>query len=329
MVAEWADKWSHTNPEKGVHKVDPIGVALYDYAMKHGKVYKFHALSWYVPIEQPPWVFRFEPPGQKKKGIFLITPQARLTAILDHTKAMMQLLKDKNVWRVDVINEAIEDGGSFSLRPYWTEMGGVSAIVDVFLAARQVSPKAILVYNDYNTSITNGKSDAMFKMFQDMRTINPEAVPDEVGFQYHENARDMDDAWFVKFKDNMKRFHTEFKPKNNPKGMRVNLSEVDIRTNQLAETDTTKRLQIVAEAYYKTFKIGLSDLSICNNICLWNFDDTVNWVYKPEDNEWMIEAWGGYPDQKKDPGAVPWAGFNPHPAVQRITEALKEVVAAN
>jgi GH35 family endo-1,4-beta-xylanase len=315
VVAEWADKWSHTNPEKGVHKLDPQGIALYDYAVKENKVYKFHAFSWYIAIEQP-------------KFSISLAPMDRLKAIVDHTTSMMKLLSDKKIWKYDVVNEAITDSPPHELRGYWKDMGGVQAMVDVFLAARKSSPPgAILIYNDYATSPVNGKSDYMFQLFKDMRAIDPDSVPDEVGLQYHENAAVMDDAWFDSFKKNMMRFYQEFKPKNNPNGMRVNLSEVDIRTNQLENKDPAEKLKIVAELYYKTFKVALSDLTVCNNVCIWNFDDTHSWIYKPEGNEWMREAWGGFPDQKKDPGAVPWANYMPHPAVQSISTALKEIVA--
>ena len=315
VTAEWADKWSHTNPERGTHTIDPQGAALYDYAMQQNKLYKFHAFAWYIGVEQP-------------KFSLSLSPQDRLKAIIDHTIAMSKILSTKKIWRFDVVNEAITDSQPHELRQYWKEMGGIQAMVDVFIAARKnCPPGAILVYNDYSTSSVNGKSDYMFQMFKEMRDKNPESVPDEVGLQYHENAVVMDDAWFDSFKQNMVRFHKEFKPLHNPQGMRVNLSEVDIQTLKIEPSTPENKLKVVAEKYYKTFKVALSDLSICNNVCIWNFDDSVNWLYIKEGNEWMKTTFGRNPEKDQDPGVVPWANFNPHPAVQRIGDALREVVA--
>lgn len=324
LVSENEFKWLNTQRlanEKPTFYLNDSAKILLKYCESNNIKFKAHAAAWYQSN-----------PNHVKQDATL------RAAVMNHVSDFCTAIGGKS-WKIDVVNEAIEDTNSPGIREYWTKMSpsailpankGIDAIGDAFLKARQVAPNSILVYNDYGTSPINKKSDAVFEMFKKLALYNPDCVPDEVGLQYHETASQMDAKFFDSVKLNMQRFNKTFKSKLRPNGISVGFTEIDI-INDLDEGTVDERLIKIGELYKQTVLVAFHDLGICNSICFWGLDSRLSYIYADYNPDRKL-------DKIKNPGALPFAletdANDPkkqkvveYPAVNMIRQALYSIVS--
>lgn len=318
LVSENDFKWLNTQTlvnDKPTFQLNTSAKILVDYCKRNNIKFKAHAAAWYQAN-----------PSYVKQDATL------RAAVMNHVTDFCTATGGYS-WKIDVVNEAIDDNGSNpGIREYWTKMSpsatGIDAIGDAFLKARQIAPNAILVYNDYGTSPINKKSDAVFAMFQKLALYNPDCVPDEVGIQYHETASQMDGKFFDSVKLNMQRFNKAFKSKLRPNGISVGFTEIDI-INDLVGGTVDERLAKIGELYKKTVLVAFHDLSICNSICFWGLDSRLSYIYADYNPDKKL-------DIDKNPGALPFAletsasgekKVVEYPAVNMIRQALYSIVS--
>lgn len=287
FVCENSMKWDATEVTQGSITLNADAWNTINCAKAgSGLSIKGHCLAWHA---QTPWWFSS------------LSQDAKTKAVQNHVLMLSQTLNGI-VFKMDVVNEAIDDGSN-RLRTFWDLQGGLGQIATCFKLAHQGNPSAVLVYNDYNITTLGPKSDAVFSMVSQLKS---QGVPiDEVGFQTHEQAVYMNDAWFQSMDANIKRLIDL--------GVSVNLSEVDIRIDTLPVGMTmSDKYTIQATCFYKLFKTALKRI---NEITLWQFSSKYTWVYD----------FAGLPRDSGCP--CPWGNSNePLPAVAAIAQALKEVL---
>ena len=279
-VHEWSFKFGPTEAHQGKIQMCSDAQYVIDTAKSQGKKLKGHCLVWYIAL--PPWYSS------------LTIPQKQ-SAMEFHVRNMVRMFKGQ-VYKWDVVNETIDDK-THTLRSFWTELGGEAMIQKCFEWAHEEDPNAILVINDYATTAGGPKADALLDMVSRLRSAG--CPIHEVGFQTHENIRWMNDAWFENMKTNWARFKKI--------GVTVNISELDLGAG-------ADEAQQQATCYYNVYKTALADLSLCNEVTLWEFSSKYTWLHRS-------------PTDKSCP--CPWDNNNlPQPAVEAIAKALREIVSA-
>jgi endo-1,4-beta-xylanase len=144
-----------------------------NYAKQNGIPWKFHTLIW--GSQYPTWITSLSQADQ-------------LAEITEWFDAAAQKYPD--VQMIDVINEAYEaNGGKHAPPPFKAALGGEGStgfdwMIKAFQMARQRWPKAVLVYNDYNTIEYANEVNWQVKMATAMKQAN--APMDAIGVQAHD-----------------------------------------------------------------------------------------------------------------------------------------------
>jgi endo-1,4-beta-xylanase len=143
-----------------------------DYAKKQGIPWKFHTLIW--GSQYPPWM----------SGLSQSEQLAEISEWFDEAAK-----KYPDVQLIDVVNEGYP---SHKPPPFKNALGGDGTtgfdwIIKAFQMARQRWPKAILIYNDYNTIEYGSEVNWMVKLANAVKAAN--APMDAIGVQAHDAAR--------------------------------------------------------------------------------------------------------------------------------------------
>jgi GH35 family endo-1,4-beta-xylanase len=230
------DSWDFTKADQ-----------LLAFAEEHGQEVKGHALVWHV--QQPAWASGLAAPA------LAAAVEAHIKQTVPHFKGRLR------AW--DVVNEAILDGG-IGIRPGLHSALGVSGMADAFKWAREADPTAKLYYNDYGIELFNDKSDAVYRLMQDLLAAG--APLDGIGFQGHFSTKHYPSL--LGLRANIKRFADL--------GLTVNVSELDVRT---AEVATTKPQRLAAQAIaYREVAAACALEQACEAVTLWGFTDAYSWV---------------------------------------------------
>jgi endo-1,4-beta-xylanase len=144
-----------------------------NYAKQNKIPWKFHTLIW--GSQYPSW----------------ITSLSQADQLAEITEWMDEAAKRyPNVEMIDVINEAYEaNGGKHAPPPFKNALGGTGStgfdwMIKAFQMARERWPKAILIYNDYNTIEYNNEVNWQVKMATAMKAAN--APMNAIGVQAHD-----------------------------------------------------------------------------------------------------------------------------------------------
>jgi endo-1,4-beta-xylanase len=231
-----ADSWDFTDADQ-----------LVAFAEQHGQVVKGHVLVWHV--QQPDWTSGLEAP-------------ALVSAVEKHIKKTVPHFAGRlRAW--DVVNEAVLDGG-LGIRPGLHTALGISGMANAFKWAREADPSAKLYYNDYGIELFNDKSDAVYRLMQDLLA---EGAPiDGIGFQAHFSTKHYPSLEGLRA--NIARFADL--------GLTVNISELDVRT---AEVPGTKAKRLATQAItYREVAAACSLEDACEAVTLWGFTDAYSWI---------------------------------------------------
>ncbi len=241
VTPENSHKWGWIHPRRGEFRFEDADL-LADFAEQKGMVLHGHPLIWHRQL--PQWVKDLQP------------WEAR-PAMMEHINALVSRYKGRvKIW--DVINEALEEDGSFR-NSVWFEAMGDSYIADAFRLSRQLDPAAKLIYNDYDVAWHNPKSDAMYEMLR--RELQNGTPIDGVGFQMHFWASFDDDA---SVESNLQRFADL--------GLDIYITELDV-----AMADP-QQLEMQASVYQRIVRICRAQPR-CKAIQTWGFTDRYSWRY--------------------------------------------------
>lgn len=239
VTAENSMKWGYINPEPGRYRFQDADL-LVQTANANNQQLHAHALVWYTQL--PSYVINSN--VNDREGLmngFIDTMVSRYNASVD-------------VW--DVVNEALEDDGTFR-NSVWFQAMGEQHIDKAFRRTRAAGASGALLYNDYDIAYPGPKSDAMIALVT--RLVN-EGVPiDGVGFQMHldANFRDFDGVanTFARIR---------------ALGLDVYITELDVSIRN-GQTEAQQ-----AETYAGVLRVCLNEPN-CRAIQIWGFTDRYSW----------------------------------------------------
>ncbi len=232
-------KWDLVNPLPGRYRWAATDNLL-SYAQVNGQIVHGHTLVWHRQL--PDWI--------------------RRSAVADreiHMREYIDRLLTRYGNRIpiwDVVNEALEEDGSFR-DSVWHQAMGSDFINIAFRQARQSAPDAVLLYNDYDIAYGGPKVDGLFGLLQSLK--DQETPIDGVGFQMHVFAK------FNQFDDVAANFQRVA-----DLGLDIYITELDVSLDE----DDSEALQ--ADVYSRILSLCLEQPR-CKAVQTWGFTDMYSW----------------------------------------------------
>lgn len=243
-----------------------------------------HVLVWH---SQTPAAFFRENYNQSGSLVDEATMTARqewyIKTVLEHVKAWEEANNNGEhiIWAWDVVNEAVADGSSGSLRDQGSDWYSIyksdEFIVNAFRFANKYAPKDVLLcYNDYNCT-ESAKRSGMLKILDDViKAKNDSNLPtriDVMGMQSHINKYTTTSS----FEQAVKDFTS--------KGLDVHVTELDIGTEE--KYDSAE----LARAYGNMFKTFIKNRKTASahgisSVTIWGINDETTWLNSDSQIVW-------------------------------------------
>ena len=250
ITAENECKWASIEGSRGRYNWSGCD-ACYNWAKKNGGHFKFHALVW--GSQYPNWL----------NGLSADETKKAITAWFD---AVAEHYPDLEM--IDVVNEAIKSGGSYHsgygknnniIPALGGDNGNYEFVATAFKMARERWPKAILIYNDYNTfrwQINEG-IDLVNKLVRQGAPVDA----------YGQQAHDLTDMNESEFKSALNKIQTSVK---NAKGdpMPLYITEYDIGTDN--DSQQKQRYSEQIPAFWESKQVA--------GITLWGYIYGATWT---------------------------------------------------
>ena len=239
VTAENSMKWGYINPEPGRYRFEDAD-KLVQTANEFNQQLHAHALVWYTQL--PSYVINSN--VNEREGLmngFIDTMVSRYNSNVE-------------VW--DVVNEALEDDGTFR-NSVWFQAMGEAHIDKAFRRTREAGATGVLLYNDYDVAYPGPKSDAMVALVT--RLVRDNVPIDGVGFQMHL------DADFRDFEGVANTF-----ARIRALGLDVYITELDVSIRN-GQTEAQQ-----AETYAGVLQVCLNEPN-CRAIQIWGFTDRYSW----------------------------------------------------
>ncbi len=231
----------------GVNNYDFVeGDKLANLAKSKGIKMRGHTLIWY--LRPPDWLPNSNFTTQEYRNFLR-------KGVYDYVKHYEDKYP-KMFYAWDVVNEQIQDAtGEMRVNNFWYNKLGDEMFSIAFQAARDASPNAKLVINDYYIEVPGAKTDALIALVSRLKQAG---VPiDGVGFQSH--FRIGNEPNYPLFIDVINRFKAT--------GVQVEFTEVDMRGGD--QNDKAVRT-------YNTVKACL--ITKCKSITFWGITDKYSWL---------------------------------------------------
>ena len=221
LTPENETKWASVEGTRDVYNWATVDKE-YQYCKDHNFPFKFHCLIW--GSQYPTWMDKLSQKEQLEE----------ITEWFDEAAK-----RYPDVQYIDVVNEAL---AGHAPAPYKNALGGDGTsgydwIVKAFIMARERWPKAVLIYNDYNTFQWN--TDGFINLLKKIKAAG--APVDAAGCQSH----DLNDLSGAKFKTVLEKIHNETM-------LPILISEYDInlQDDQLQLTRFKEQIPVMWEADY-------------------------------------------------------------------------------
>jgi endo-1,4-beta-xylanase len=248
-------KWSNLQPTEGTFTFTNAD-KIVTFAQANSMKVRGHCLCWHNQV--PAWIFK-DGTADASKELVLQRLRTHITTVVSHFKG--------KVYAWDVVNEAIDDGGSVYRASKWYTICGEDYIFEAFAAARAADPDAILFYNDY-TAIDPTKRDKIYDLLVKLKTQN---LIDGMGLQGH---------WNISYPSNS--LINDAINKYKSLGLEVQITELDVSVYtsnsdpQSAYTDNLAQNQSIAYGRYfnafRTFKDAIT------GVTFWGLADDYTWL---------------------------------------------------
>ncbi|MFI1568427.1 endo-1,4-beta-xylanase [Streptomyces sp. NPDC020490] len=270
-------KWYATEPEPGVFDWS-AGDEIADLARRNRQRLRAHTLVWHNQL--PSWLTDREWTADELRAV-----------LKRHILTEVRHYRGK-VYSWDVVNEAFNEDGTYR-ETIWYKTLGPGYIADALRWAHQADPHAKLYLNDYNIEAVGPKSDAYYRLAQDLRA---QGVPlHGIGLQAH---LALQYGYPATLEDNLRRFSRL--------GLDTALTEVDVR--MLLPADAEKLAE--QAHWYRDLTAACLAVRRCVGITVWDWTDKYSW----------IPAF--FPGEG---AALPWdEEFRPKPAYAAMRQALGE-----
>jgi endo-1,4-beta-xylanase len=254
------------------HHVD----LMVDWATENGMHVKGHALIWHVT----------SPVSILEK----MTPTQVRSAVRRHIFTTIAYFKDRiSMW--DVVNEALAGDGSLVENVFYRKMGP-TYIEECFRWAHEADPDAFLIYNDNKVegcgcgdvddddqlqsqkcktkSPNQSKADGFYNLLKDL--VQKKVPVHGAGMQAHFSAggvRNQRAPTPSMVKRQIRRIGML--------GLKVNISEMDVRVSTLTSASDTVRETAQLDIYQGILTAALSEPAF-HGIWFWGFTDRHTWV---------------------------------------------------
>lgn len=258
-----------------------------EFGEKHKMYILAHVLVWHSQV--PASVF------QDEKGS-VISKEKLTQKMQDHISALAGRYKGRiNAW--DVVNEAVEDDGSWRKSP-WYNIMGEDFIAKAFHMAHEVDPKAHLVYNDYNTE-SPAKRDFIVNM---VKKFKKQGVPIQgVGMQEHlsidgPSVEEIEKTLIALADAGVRAHITELDVDVLPSVWNIPTAEVSTRFDYTPARDPyiaglPKDIEEkLAKRYEDIFKVYLKHRDKIERVTFWGTTDAETWL-----NDFPIKGRTNYP----------------------------------
>ncbi|MBN2657333.1 MAG: endo-1,4-beta-xylanase [Spirochaetales bacterium] len=255
LTAENAMKFRTIHPEENTYNFEPAD-RLAAFAKENRMKMRGHTFVWHHPDEIAPWVFADES-GQARSR------EEVLSILKDHMAALIDRYGD-SVYAWDVVNEAVDLSQPDKMRRTpWYESIGPDYVDQAFLLARELSPKAKLFLNDYDT-FEPAKREALFALVKGMKE---RGIPiDGVGLQLHLTLSHPPLEEIEKTIDLFRTLDVE-----------IHITELDMslysREFQTMEEPDGDSLIRQAHRYKELFDIFVKNDDIISSVTFWGFND--------------------------------------------------------
>jgi endo-1,4-beta-xylanase len=254
VTAEWEMKWDPVQRVQGRFDFTG-GDAIVAFAESRGMRVKGHALVWHGAT--PTWVDSLSPPELR------IAFEDHIRTVAGHYRGRV------HAW--DVVNEAIDDSRAGLRSTVFSRGLGADYVAEAFRLARKADPEAQLIYNDYGGEGLNRKSNDIYDL---MKGLRERGLVDGVGLQMHVSAAAFPAV--AEIQANIRRLADL--------GLQVNISEMDVRTRDVAGDAAAKRqrqLQV-----YRDVVASCVAVPRCEAVTFWGFTDAHSWIdaaFGPDD----------------------------------------------
>jgi endo-1,4-beta-xylanase len=232
------------------------GDALRDFARAGGMVLRGHTLVWHNSL--PSWFSSTVNAGNAER--YLVE---HIAAVASHYAGEI------HSW--DVVNEAIDttSGRADGLRyTPWLQFLGPRYLDVAFATAAAADPRALLTYNEYGLELSSSgaRRSATLRLLSDLRM---RGVPiHALGIQGHAGGTgwaQFDAGAFAAFLRDVAAL-----------GLRIFISELDVKDNDLI-ADTTTRDQQVAATYRDYLSVALAEPAV-GAVITWGLSDKYTWI---------------------------------------------------
>jgi len=267
-----------------------------------------HTLIWHS--QAPKWFFVDESGKTVSREVLIERMRKHITTIIKRYKGRVK------GW--DVVNEAIEDNGSWRKTPFFNIIGE-DYIELAYQFAREADPKAELYYNDYNMAIPK-KREAVVRMINNLSKKGIKV--NGIGMQGHLM---MDFPTVEEFEKSIVAFGNT--------GAKVMITELDLSILPNPYSKMGAEISLKADyqelmnpykngvpdsvntawekRYLDFFKVFVKHRNTISRVTLWGLTDKDSWK-----NDWPIKGRTDYPllfDRNYSPKAV----------VNQITDLIK------
>ncbi|BBH22986.1 beta-xylanase [Paenibacillus baekrokdamisoli] len=247
ITPEYQMKMSEIQDQRGVFDFTEAD-KIVDFAKRKNILVRGHALIWHDAL--PSWVVN----GNFSKTEWIQILKDHITTTVSHFKG--------KIYAWDVVNEAFWTNGDYRPSIWYTNIGP-QYIEMAFKFAHDADPSAKLFYNDFDTEVTNAKSNAMYQM---IKSLKSKGIPiDGVGFQTHLTT---DGVNYNDMTNNFQRFAKL--------GLDTDITEMDVISHVFKGSFEAK-MKATADVYSNVYKIALS-LPSCKVFMTWGLKDDHSWL---------------------------------------------------
>ncbi|KAJ1337269.1 endo-1,4-beta-xylanase [Microdochium nivale] len=242
-------KWAYTEPERGQFTFSQ-GDVVASFADANKMLLRCHTLAWHSQL--PSWVSG----GSWTKAALTQVIEAHVANVVAHYKGKCY------AW--DVVNEALNEDGTWRESVFSTAFGGGGWIDVAFKATAIADPAAKLYYNDYNIEKLGNKQAATVAIVK--QVIAAGGRVDGVGMQAHLIVGQM--PTLASMVGTMQSYVAAG-------ASEVAYTELDIRHKTLPPSTAAATQQ--ANDYASITQACL-DVAACIGITIWDYTDKYSWV---------------------------------------------------
>ena len=242
-------KWEEVQPVQGEFNFGQVDEVI-AFAREHNLAVRGHTLVWHN--QNPTWLTEGE-----------FTPDELRAILKEHIQTVVSRYRGQ-IDRWDVANEVIDGNGELR-DTIWLRQLGPGYIADAFRWAHEADPDARLFFNDYNVEGINAKSNAYYRLVQELLAdgvpVHGFAAQGHLAIQYPFPGR---------VRENLQRFADL--------GLDTAFTEVSVRMVLPADGVPTEA-QLTRQAdYYRRLLEACLSVETCQEFTVWGFNDEHSWV---------------------------------------------------